>query len=126
MSFLHVDYTVLNTLQEVMEDEYLTLIDVFLNDSDQRLALLRQAARSKLAGSALPDLAELGLAAHSFKGSSSNMGAMRLSDLCRQLEEQTRHRLLDGLEELIGQIDSEYQAIRQVFDAERQTFMAQT
>ena len=125
MSFVQIDYTVLNTLQEVMEDEYLTLIDVFLNDSDQRLALLRQAARGNLACATLPDLAELGLAAHSFKGSSSNMGAMRLSELCRQLEERTRHQVIDGLEELIGLIDGEYQVIRQVFTAERQAFMAQ-
>lgn len=126
MSFVHVDYTVLNTLQEVMEDEYLTLIKVFLNDSDQRLALLRQGARSKQACTASPNLSELGLAAHSFKGSSSNMGAMRLSELCRQLEERVRHQAFDGLEELVGLIDSEYQVIRQVFDAERQTFIVQS
>lgn len=126
MSFVQVDYTVLNTLQEVMEDEYLTLIDVFLNDSDQRLDLLRQAARSQGVPGTLPDLAQLGLAAHSFKGSSSNMGAMHLSELCRQLEEQARYQALDGLEELVSRIDREYQAIRQVFDAQRQTFMAQT
>lgn len=126
MSLVQVDYTVLNTLQEVMEDEYLTLIEVFLKDSDQRLALLRQVVRGNLAGHVPADLAELGLAAHSFKGSSSNMGAMRLSDLCRQLEERARYQAFDGLEELVGQIDSEYQAIRQVFDAERQAFMAQS
>ncbi|MCO8163403.1 Hpt domain-containing protein [Pseudomonas sp. 21LCFQ010] len=108
-----------------MEDEYLTLIDVFLSDSEQRLALLRQAARN-LAGGTSPDLTELGLAAHSFKGSSSNMGALRLSELCRQLEEQARRQVLDGLEELVSLIDSEYQAIRQVFNAERQVLVAQT
>lgn len=125
MSFVQIDYAVLNTLQEVMEDEYLTLIDVFLSDSEQRLVLLRQAARN-LAGGTSPDLTELGLAAHSFKGSSSNMGALRLSELCRQLEEQARRQALDGLEELVSLIDSEYQAIRQVFNAERQVLVAQT
>ncbi|RMO36508.1 hypothetical protein ALQ43_04477 [Pseudomonas savastanoi pv. glycinea] len=31
---IHLDYSVLNALQEVMEDEYPTLLDVFLKDSE--------------------------------------------------------------------------------------------
>lgn len=126
MAAVHVDYSVLTTLQEVMEDEYLTLIDVFLKDSDLRMALLRQSVLATRPGAASLDLVELGLAAHSFKGSSSNMGAVRLSDLCRQLEDQTRRQAVEGLEDLVRSIDSEYLTIRRLFDAERQTLIAQT
>lgn len=42
---IHLDYSVLNALQEVMEDEYPTLLDVFLKDSEQRIAQLRLAVQ---------------------------------------------------------------------------------
>lgn len=122
----HVDHNVLNTLHEVMEDEYLTLIDVFLKDSDLRMALFRQASRTMTFDRPSLNMGELGLAAHSFKGSSSNMGAVLLSELCLRLEEQARREQPEGLEQLIALIDEEYQSIRQLFEAERQTLMAQT
>ncbi len=122
----HVDHNVLNTLHEVMEDEYLTLIDVFLKDSDLRMALFRQASRTMTFDRPSLNMGELGLAAHSFKGSSSNMGAVMLSELCLRLEEQARREQPEGLEQLIALIDEEYQSIRQLFEAERQTLMAQT
>ncbi|KPC33293.1 Hpt domain-containing protein [Pseudomonas syringae pv. cilantro] len=116
---IHLDYSVLNALQEVMEDEYPTLLDVFLKDSEQRLQQLRLA----VAACDL-DLQELSLNAHSFKGSSSNMGALRLSDLCRELEEQARQQKPSGLAELVGKIDSEYLTVRGLFNAERQFFVS--
>ncbi|CAM3105005.1 histidine kinase [Pseudomonas floridensis] len=115
---IHLDYSVLSTLQEVMEDEYPTLLDIFLKDSEQRLSQLRLALEPHG-----PDLETLSLAAHSFKGSSSNMGALRLSELCRELEERARQQQSAGLEELIGKIDSEYMTIRRLFNAERQLFI---
>ncbi len=125
MSAVHMDYSVLTTLQDVMEDEYLTLIDVFLKDSDLRMALLRQAVLAARLGGASLDFVELGLAAHSFKGSSSNMGAVWLSELCRQLEEQARHQIVEGLQALVESINGEYLIIRRLFDAEREVLVAQ-
>ncbi|KAA8694771.1 Hpt domain protein [Pseudomonas caricapapayae] len=116
---IHLDYSVLNALQEVMEDEYPTLLDVFLKDSEQRIAQLLLAVQA-----ASPDFQELSLTAHSFKGSSSNMGALQLSELCRQLEEQARQQRFTGLTELIGKIDSEYMTIRGLFNSERQLFVS--
>ncbi|MCF5713237.1 Hpt domain-containing protein [Pseudomonas tremae] len=116
---IHLDYSVLNALQEVMEDEYPTLLDVFLKDSEQRIVQLRQAVET-----GNMDLQELSLTAHSFKGSSSNMGALRLSDLCRQLEDCARQHQSLGLAELVGKIDNEYLTIRGLFNAERQFFIS--
>ncbi|QHF04204.1 MULTISPECIES: Hpt domain-containing protein [Pseudomonas syringae group] len=115
---VHLDYSVLSALQEVMEDEYPTLLDVFLKDSEQRLSHLRMALEPQGL-----DLETLSLTAHSFKGSSSNMGALQLSELCRQLEERARQQETAGLEELIDKIDSEYVTIRRLFAAERQLFV---
>lgn len=117
----HLDSSVLIALQDVMEEEYPTLLDVFLKDSEQRVAQLRQC----LNGPA-PDLQALSLDAHSFKGSSGNMGALQLSELCRQLEEQARRGQREGLELLVDQISSEYLTVRRLFDAERQLFSEQS
>ena len=119
MSVVHLDYSVLTTLQEVMEDEYPTLLDVFIKDAEYRISRLRQ-----LMGNSAFDLQELSLMAHSFKGSSSNMGAMRLADLCRELEERSRRDDSAGLDELLDALDHEYSTVRRLFDAERQFFIA--
>lgn len=117
----HLDSSVLLALQDVMEDEYPTLLDVFIKDSEQRVAQLRQVFDAPS-----PDLQALSLNAHSFKGSSSNMGAWQLSELCCQLEERARRQQRDGLEELIEQISREYLTVRRLFAAERQLFIEQS
>ncbi len=120
MSDIHLDYSVLRALQEIMEDEYATLLDVFLDDSEHRMTRLRQMLKGRSDGSGVFDLQELSLMAHSFKGSSGNMGALHLADLCRELEERSRREEVRGLEDLLASIDIEYVTVRRLFDAERQ------
>lgn len=108
MSNIHIDHEVLSGLQEVMEDDYLKLLETFLKDSEDRLSQLHEATSAQ----------ELGYAAHSFKGSSSNMGAKALAELCRQLEERVKHPPLNDIEVLINQIDHEYEAVRELYKEE--------
>jgi HPt (histidine-containing phosphotransfer) domain-containing protein len=106
----HVDRSVLSALQEVMEEGYPDLLDIFLADSEERLKVLRTADSAAL-------LVET---AHSFKGSSSNMGALRLTELCHQLERQARSLSCTAVQELVGEIDREFAGIRPLYEAERQ------
>jgi HPt (histidine-containing phosphotransfer) domain-containing protein len=110
----HLDRDVLSALQEVMEDEYPVLLDTFLADSEERLTLLRKAA----------DADQLGAAAHSFKGSCSNMGAIRLASLCNELEQRAKQKSLSGIEELVGKIGGEFAIVRPLYEAERQRSLA--
>lgn len=110
-----IDQKVLSDLQEVMEDGYPQLLETFLEDSERRLSQLHEAK----------DASELGMAAHSFKGSSSNMGAMGLADLCQQLEERVRQQPLYGIEDLINRIDKEYLEVQRFYRGERQRISAQ-
>ncbi|MHC8304991.1 Hpt domain-containing protein [Pseudomonas sp. PB3P13] len=110
MADTHLDRDVLSALQEVMEDEYPTLLDTFIADSEERLNVLRQSE----------DAVQLMNAAHSFKGSSSNMGAIRLAELCNELEQRAKRKLLEGIEQLIGEIDGEFALVRPLYEAERQ------
>jgi HPt (histidine-containing phosphotransfer) domain-containing protein len=98
-----------------MEDEYPMLLDTFLADSEERLLLLRKAE----------DPVTLMDVAHSFKGSSSNMGATRLAELCSELELRTKQKNLDGIEKLVGEIDREFALIRPLYEAERQRSLAE-
>ena len=120
----HVDQAVLSTLRDVMEGEYPALLEVFINDSEKRIADLNVLTQSPgfSATSAL-QLHEVGMLAHSFKGSCSNMGAVHLAELCRELEDLTRSVESVGqlqLSQLVKAIDSEYRIVRDVFDAELQ------
>jgi len=108
----HLDRDALSALQDIMEDEYPLLLDTFLEDSSKRLGQLHQASNA----------ADLAAAAHSFKGSSSNMGALRLAELCRQLEQLAGQSPLAGVEGLINQIDREYEVVRRFYESERERF----
>jgi HPt (histidine-containing phosphotransfer) domain-containing protein len=105
----HLDPDVLSALQEVMEGEYPILVDTFLADSEQRLQLLKQAA----------DATQILETAHSFKGSSSNMGAIRLADLCHELELKAQGQNLSGAEALVAEIDREFAFVRPLYEEER-------
>jgi HPt (histidine-containing phosphotransfer) domain-containing protein len=110
----HLDRDVLSALQEVMEEDYPTLLDTFLADSIERLSQLHKA----------DDAEKLGATAHSFKGSCSNMGAIRLAQLCNELEQRSKQDSLEGIEKLISEIDSEFAIIRPLYEAERQRSLA--
>ncbi|HGM5581223.1 TPA: Hpt domain-containing protein [Pseudomonas putida] len=114
MTHTHIDHKLLSDLQEVMEDGYLQLLETFLEDSERRLNQLHEAK----------DAHELGMAAHSFKGSSSNMGAVGLAGLCQELEERVRQQPLYGIEDLINRIDQEFAEVQCFYRGERERVSA--
>lgn len=115
MSDIHLDDAVLAALQDVMEDEYPILLDTFVADSEERLRLLHQAQ-------AEDDAQGLRLAAHSFKGSCSNMGASLLAGLCKQLEDCARREQLEQAPALVEQIAREFAIVRILLKSERQRY----
>jgi HPt (histidine-containing phosphotransfer) domain-containing protein len=110
---IHLDPDVLSGLQEVMEGEYPKLLDTFLDDSQKRVEALREAR---------DDAGALGKIAHSFKGSSGNLGAVRLAQLCQQLEDKSAKQALTDLGELVDEIDHEFALVRPLYEHERQRF----
>ncbi|MCJ8167945.1 Hpt domain-containing protein [Atopomonas sediminilitoris] len=108
MSEPRLDQSVLSSLKEVMEDDFPLLVETFLSDSQDRIRLLREAIATEQA----PDVRN---AAHSFKGSCSNMGALALAGLCKQLEECGRTAKLEPAPLLLQAIEQEFAAVSQVF-----------
>lgn len=115
MSEIHLDEGVLATLQEIMEDEYPVLLDTFVSDSEERIRVVGQALTAG-------DDQALRLAAHSFKGSCSNMGAVGLAELCRQLEDVAKRQQMPLASELIEQLQREFAIVRILLKSERQRY----
>lgn len=84
-----IDPEVIEALRELggVEDPGLLveLIDLYLSDAPQRMAEIESSLASG-------DWALLERAAHTLKSASANIGALGLSELCRQLECQARRR----------------------------------
>lgn len=117
MSDNHLDRDVLNSLQDIMEDEYPVLLDTFVTDSEERLRLLKSAEHDQ-------DAQAMRRAAHSFKGSCSNMGAKVLADSCRDLEELARRGDLAESAPMLERIEREFAIVRILLKSERQRFPA--
>jgi HPt (histidine-containing phosphotransfer) domain-containing protein len=103
----HFDTEALTMLEEIMEDEFPELIQVFIDDSEPRVSALLQAYENQ-------DCSSLRDIAHSFKGASGNLSALPLADLCFKIEEKARDTNLEGIEALIGEIDVEYNVVKSV------------
>jgi len=101
-----IDTEILDTLKEVMEDDFQVLIDTFLSDTVVRIDSLRAALTET-------DADLLRRSAHSLKGSCSNIGVQQLAVLCAQMEEKGFEEDFTGTEQILADIEQEYSLVRQ-------------
>jgi HPt (histidine-containing phosphotransfer) domain-containing protein len=88
------------------DDEFLKeIIGIFLEDTPQRIAELDQCLASF-------DQPKFTRAAHSIKGSASNLGATKVREVAEQLEHQSRNSGLNGLDQLLATLGNEYAAAK--------------
>ena len=64
------------------------------------------------------DCGALRMAAHTLKSSSANVGAMKLHELCKELESQARNQHTDDAAERIAGIEQEFLAAQEVLHKE--------
>lgn len=107
---IHLDREILQTLQEVMEDQFPTLIATFITDSEERIRSLQKALATQ-------DGEAVRRQSHSFKGSCHNIGALRLGDLCQEMEDRGRANDLEGLECLLVDIQQEFSQLKGVLNS---------
>lgn len=100
----HLDYDALTMLKDVMDDDFNLLIETFIQDSNERLHKLQS-----IVNSANADL--IRRSAHSFKGSSSNIGAVALSALCAAMEKKALSGDFDTLANDLLKIEEEYKQV---------------
>jgi PAS domain S-box-containing protein len=107
-----IDAEHLAQLRDVMEDEFVDLLQTYLENSPKEISKLKAAL-------AQGDTEAVVKSAHTLKGSSSNLGAVRLSSLCKQIESNGRAGQLDE------QTRALYEAVEQEFVAVRTRFLAE-
>lgn len=89
MSEHYLDEALFEELRSILDTEFPTLIQTFIQDSSLRLTELHDAYGRG-------DADAVRKAAHSLKGASANLGLVVLAEECRRLEEAAREGRLDG------------------------------
>ena len=111
-----IDRSVLQSLAalqiEGQEDIVVSVVDAYLAGSKALIHRLREAFTTR-------DREKLGNAAHTFKSSSANVGAMVLSEMCKELETQCRERGIptDG-DTIMNRIEAEFSTVQQFLQNE--------
>jgi len=103
----HLDYDALNSLKDVMESEFGFLIETFIQDSNARLIKLSELLNTT-------DADQIRRTAHSFKGSCSNLGALRLASLCSSLERKALNQDFENLPVDFAEIKEEFLLVKQM------------
>jgi PAS domain S-box-containing protein len=99
-----IDMAVYAGIRNLMGEGLAELIDAYLEDTAEFVRLMREACNSD-------DYAALQVPTHSMKSSSANIGAMRLSVLANQLEEQVRSDNLVDAEQQVLEIEEEFRRV---------------
>ena len=100
-----VDSTILADLKEIMEDEFNSLVRVFLKDAPTRIYAIRDGIQAR-------DTDAVRVASHTLKSSAANLGALSLSAQAKKLEMLAREGRLAGSVELLKQMADEYKRAR--------------
>ena len=105
-----LDPSVIDTLRQLTppgEPDVLTeVLQMFLQEVPPRIERLRNACTAG-------DIQEVHRAAHSLKGSAGNIGASRLLDVCRRLDDRKADLSPNAAAELVRALDSEYTRVEE-------------
>lgn len=93
-------------MRDLLEEDFVDLIQVYFIDSQQCIADLRSAQQKD-------DNANGYEIAHALKGASANLGATQLMHLSGQLQEACRERLISDKAELIEAVAVALQRVEQ-------------
>ncbi|MDQ4128228.1 MAG: PAS domain S-box protein [Actinomycetota bacterium] len=107
-----LDPGVLAGLRELGDAELLSeLARIFLDDTSSRLAALREAIEDG-------DAPAVERAAHTLKGSSGNMGATKMANICSRLQEAGASGDLSRVPGLPKALEEEFERVRLALEAE--------
>lgn len=106
-----VDMARLHLVSDMLEDAFADVIRVYLVDTPRRIAAMHDAL-------ARDDTATIQAKAHALKGSSGNLGALRLAALFERCEAQADRGGVQALQECMAAIGEEYAMVENILTAE--------
>jgi HPt (histidine-containing phosphotransfer) domain-containing protein len=108
-----LDLAVLETLRESVggDDAFVAdLVETYLADSREQLAAIERAVEADDAGALVRP-------AHTLKSASFTVGAARLGELSRTLEQNARAEDLDGVDGIVREARDEWRAASEALNA---------
>lgn len=99
-----LDESVLRELKEIMEDDYVDLLQTYLRNAPQLLAQVRAAITQG-------DVKAMLIPVHSLKSSSANVGAIELSELAKETEKLVRAGNFAEAERAFRAVDAGYRDV---------------
>lgn len=99
----YLESEIIESLRELLADDFVQLVSTFIDDGERRLDLISKALVSN-------DLKTICDEAHGLKGSSQNIGATALAEITEKVENQTRKG--DG-----SDLQQDFSSIQQLFAA---------
>ena len=94
---LLVDESVLGELQEIMEDEYVEILQIYLDESVKLMSDIHAGFTDE------PE--NLLRAVHTLKSSSNNVGAKRLAEVSKKMEDLVRTGDVDSAKSFENELD---------------------
>lgn len=110
-----IDLRKIEELKELVDDDdpdfFIELLKDYMNNSEENLKAIRYAIQAK-------DTITVVKTAHILKGASSNIGAVNMTELSKQLEHLGREEILEGAVELIDRLDVELVEVKSELEKE--------
>jgi HPt (histidine-containing phosphotransfer) domain-containing protein len=115
MQTLRIDPKKIEELKELVDkddpDFLIELIEDYMDNSEENLKAIRYAIQAK-------DTVTVVRTAHTLKGASSNIGAVNMTELSKQLEHLGSEETLEGAVELIDRLDVEFVEVKSELEKE--------
>jgi len=112
-----IDLSVLETYRKLQDDDepnlVADLVELYINDTRKRLTEIRVTLKEQ-------DIQALQKEIHSLKGSSGNLGILRMAKICAALEENLKDDNWSKVEAQIFELESEFSRVQSVLENEVQ------
>ena len=103
MTVQYIDINTYTEISDILEDELPSVINEFLKDSSMKISDLECLVKSF-------EPEKVFAISHSLKSSSANLGALQMSELCREIEAISRNGSMDNVPELFDSLKTIFSA----------------
>ena len=110
-----IDYDVIESLKELIDDDdpdfVVELLQEYLENADMNIRIIREATAAN-------DAEKLTITAHTLKGASGNVGAVKMASLSKQLEEFGKNDNTHKAVNIVKELQNEFSSVREELQAE--------